>query len=96
MIEAVLGAAFQVVFASLTFNSLKLVSILFIIEPRCKFGNIFKALVLHQAFLKSIPDLYPRFVGLNYHLAKQKNAKQKVIYLLHKSFKGVLNLCFAI
>lgn len=53
-------------------------------------------MVLHQAFLKLIPDLYPNFVNwLNYTLSKQK-VKQKVIYLLHKSYTGVLNFSFAI
>lgn len=83
-------------FVSLMFNSLKLVSILLIIELQCIYGNISKAMVLHQAFLKLVPDLYPNFVNwLNHSLSKQE-VKQKVIYLLHKSYTGVLNFSFAI
>lgn len=59
-------------FVSLMFNSLKLVSILLIIELQCIYGNISKAMVLHQAFLKLVPDLYPNFVNwLNHSLSKQ-------------------------
>lgn len=87
-----LGATFLLV--GLCF-SLKLVSIL-IIEPQCIYGNIFTAMVLHQAFLKLIPDLYLKFVNrLNYSLSKQK-VKQKVIYLLHKPYTDVPNFSFAI
>lgn len=80
-------------FVSLMFNSLKLVSLLLIREPWCMYGNIFNAMVLHQAFLKLIPDLYPSFVNWYFCSLSKQKVKQKVIYRLHKSYIDAELLC---